>query len=156
MPKSKTSGFEVRVGCDVQSIDEVRASISATGERYLRRVLSDGERAEAARLTSPELVVRYASGRFAAKEAVYKALRGRPDTALGLSQIEIIGDESGAPRVRLSGGAAELSAANGIDDIAVSISHAESFAFAVATAIAVSAEGRPPGAGAGGRRPFAG
>jgi len=139
MLESTTSTFEVRVGCDVQSIDDVRAAIGTAGERYLRRVLGDGERAESASLASPELVARYASGRFAAKEAVYKALRGRPDTALGWSQIEIIADETGAPRVRLSGAAAELSAAAGIDDIAISISHAASFAFAVATAIATAA-----------------
>ena len=136
MPKTITGAFEVRVGCDVQSIDEVRAAIDTGGEHYLRRVLGDGERAESAHLVSPELVARYTSGRFAAKEAVYKALRIRPDIALGWSQIEIIADETGAPRVRLGAAAAELSAAAGIDEIAISISHAASFAFAVATAIA--------------------
>jgi len=130
------NGLEVRLGCDVQSIDEVRVAIEATGERYLRRMLGDDERAEAAALTSPELLVRYASGRFAAKEAVYKALRVRPDLPLALRQIEITADETGAPRVQLSGAAAELAAAAGINDIAVSISHAAPFAFAVATAIA--------------------
>ena len=131
--------YEVRVGCDVQSIDEVRAAIGAAGERYLRRVLGDEERAEVILLASPELIARYASGRFAAKEAVYKALRIRPNIALGWSQIEIIADETGAPRVRLHGTVAELSAAAGIHDIAISISHAESFAFAVATTIATPA-----------------
>jgi holo-[acyl-carrier protein] synthase len=130
--------FHVRVGCDVQSVDDVRASIEASGDRYLRRVLGDGERAEAARLATPELVARYAGGRFAAKEAVYKALRVRPDVALGWPQIEIISDDSGAPHVRLHGSAAELSTAAGIDEIAISISHAASFAFAVATAVATA------------------
>ena len=136
MPESMTNAFEVRVGCDVQSIEDVRASIQDAGERYLRRVLGDDERAEVALLATPELVARYVTGRFAAKEAVYKALRGRPDVALGWPQIQVVADEAGAPRVRLSGAAAELSAAAGIHDIAVSISHAAPFAFAVATAIA--------------------
>jgi len=139
MAKPTVSGFEVRVGCDIQSIDDVRTAIGSAGDRYLRRVLGHGERAEAARLATPELLERYVSGRFAGKEAVYKALRVRPDIALGWSQIEIIGDEAGAPRVRLTGAAAELSAAAGIDDIAISISHAGSFAFAVATAVATPA-----------------
>jgi holo-[acyl-carrier-protein] synthase len=137
MPGSTTNAFDVRVGCDVQSIDDVRAAIDASGDRYLRRMLGAAELVVAGGLSSPELVARYTSGRFAAKEAVYKVLRGRPDTALGWPQIEILADETGAPRVRLSGAAAELSAAAGIDDIAVSISHAELFAFAVATAVAV-------------------
>lgn len=136
MPESTTNAFEVRVGCDVQSIEDVRAAIDSAGDRYLRRVLGGDERAEAAGLASPELVARYVTGRFAAKEAVYKALRGRPDVALAWPQIQIVADASGAPQVRLSGAAAELSAGAGIDDIAVSISHAPPFAFAVATAIA--------------------
>ena len=129
----------MRVGCDVQALDDVRAAIELHGERYLRRVLGDDERAEAARLATPELLARYTCGRFAAKEAVYKALRGRPHTALGWPQIEIVADEAGAPRVRLSGAAAELSAAAGIGEIAVSISHAGAFAFAVASAAAAAA-----------------
>jgi holo-[acyl-carrier protein] synthase len=139
MPESMTNSFDLRVGCDVQSIENVRAAIEDAGERYLRRVLGDDERAEASLVGTPELVARYVTGRFAAKEAVYKALRVRPDVALAWPQIEILADESGAPHVRLSGAAAELSAAAGIDHIAVSISHAEPFAFAVATAIAASA-----------------
>jgi holo-[acyl-carrier protein] synthase len=135
-PQSATSTFDVRVGCDVQSIKDVRASIDTSGERYLRRVLSDAERAGATRFATPELVARYVSGRFAAKEAVYKVLRGPSDVAVSWPQIEIIADETGGPRVRLSGAAAELSAAAGIDQIAISISHAASFSFAVATAIA--------------------
>jgi holo-[acyl-carrier protein] synthase len=138
MPESTTGAFQVRVGCDVQSAGDVRRAMDA-GERYLRRLLGEGERAEAGRLATPELVVRYASGRFAAKEAVYKVLRGRPDTGFALSQIEILGDGTGAPHVRLSGTAAELAAAAGIHDIAVSISHAEEFAVAVATAVAMPA-----------------
>lgn len=139
MAKPTGSSFEVRVGCDVQSVYDIRAAIDSAGDRYLHRVLGHGERAEAARLATPGLLERYVSGRFAGKEAVYKALRVRPDIALGWSQIEIIADETGAPRVCLTGAAAELSAAAGIDDIAISISHSGSFALAVATAIAAPA-----------------
>jgi holo-[acyl-carrier protein] synthase len=138
MPDSTTGAFEVRVGCDVQSIADVRDALDAGG-RYLRRLLGEGERAEAERLATPELVVRYASGRFAAKEAVYKVLGAAPDTGFPLSQIEIVADETGAPHVRLSGTAADLAASAGIHDIAVSISHADRFAFAVATAVAAPA-----------------
>jgi holo-[acyl-carrier protein] synthase len=129
--------YDVRVGCDVQAIDEVRASIDASGDRYLHRILGDDELIEVGRLAGPELVARYACGRFAAKEAVYKVLRGRPDTGLGWRQIQIVGDESGAPHARLAGEAAELAAGAGIGEIAVSVSHTGSFAFAVATAIAL-------------------
>jgi len=129
-------GFEVRVGCDVQSVADVRAGLADHRGRYLRRVLGDDERAEAERLERDDLIARYVAGRFAAKEAVYKALRGRPEIGLPWSEIEIVADETGAPRVRLHGAAAALAAGAGIAEVAVSISHADPFAFAVATAIA--------------------
>jgi phosphopantetheine--protein transferase-like protein len=139
-----TSGFEVRVGCDVQSIDEVRSAIETSGERYLHRILGDRERQEMARLSSSDLIARYAVGRFAAKEAVYKTLRGRPDTALPWTRIEILTDENGAPYVRLGGAAAELATAAGVGDISVSISHAAPFAFAVAAATITAQETQAP------------
>lgn len=135
MQLTTREAFQVLIGCDVQSVDDVRAAIDASGDRYLHRLLGDDERVEAARLRTPELVVRYVSGRFAAKEAVYKALRVSPGTALPWPQIEILSDDGGAPRVTLRGTAAGLAAAQGVDDIALSISHAGSFAFAVATAL---------------------
>ena len=98
-------------------------------------MLGEAEREEAARLATAELMARYVSGRFAAKEAVYKALRGRPDVPLGWPQIQVLADETGAPHVHLSGTAAELSADAGISDVAISISHAAPFAFAVAAAV---------------------
>lgn len=38
-----TDSFDVRVGCDVQSIDELLAAIAASGDRDLRRVLDEDE-----------------------------------------------------------------------------------------------------------------
>jgi len=43
MPKVTTDSFDVRVGCDVQSIDEVLAAIAASGDHHQRRVLGEDE-----------------------------------------------------------------------------------------------------------------
>ena len=134
------SGFDVRVGCDAQSVEDIRAAIedsADSGARYLRLLFSADERALIRRLTSGAEVVRYVSGRFAAKEAVFKVLRIRPDVPLPLSQIEILADEGGAPLVRFRGTARELSIAAGVGRVTVSISHTAWFAFAVAVAVAV-------------------
>ena len=120
----------VGIGVDVVEVERLARALERTPS-LMDRVFTPQEQ-EVERLES-------LAARFAAKEAVYKALRGRPHTALGWPQIEIVADEAGAPRVRLSGAAAELSAAAGIGEIAVSISHAGAFAFAVASAAAAAA-----------------
>jgi hypothetical protein len=43
MLKVTTDSFDVRVGCYVQSIDELLAAIAASGDRHLRRVLGEDE-----------------------------------------------------------------------------------------------------------------
>lgn len=72
------------------------------------------------------------AGRFAAKEAVFKALGGSAEI-LHLN-IETITDSEGAPQLRLSGPAQELAAARGVRRWFVSISHSASSTAAVAIA----------------------
>ncbi|HEY0247191.1 MAG TPA: holo-ACP synthase [Gryllotalpicola sp.] len=130
----------VRVGCDVQSLVEVRESLARLGDSYLARLLSEAERAVAAELSGTEAVVRYLGGRFAAKEAVYKVLGGSPSSALGWPEIEVLADSNGAPTVVLHGAAARLAEASRLVGLSVSISHADPFAFAVAVGTAASEE----------------
>jgi holo-[acyl-carrier protein] synthase len=89
--------------------------------RLAERIFSPGERAHAAARARPG---RHLAARFAAKEAVVKAL-GRE---LGLGEVEVIGAEP--PRIRLSGAAAETAAGR---EVAVSLTHSRDFAAAVAT-----------------------
>jgi len=131
----------VRVGCDVQNVAEVRAGLAEFGDAYVRRLLGPAERELADSLADAGAVARFLGGRFAAKEAVFKVLRGAPDAAVPWPQIEVLADAAGAPVVRLAEAAAALAAAAGIAEIAVSISHAEPFAFAVAVATACDGAG---------------
>ena len=116
-----------RVGCDLTEVEAVRTSIATFGERYLARVYSADERRETGE--APERL----AARFAGKEAVLKLLGV---DGLNVGNVEIISGRSGAPRVRLSDAARASAGAQGIGEIAVSLSHEGGVAMATAFALA--------------------
>jgi holo-[acyl-carrier protein] synthase len=92
----------MEIGVDIVEIDRIRTSYARYGERFLRRILTDGEAERC--LARPDPVTSLA-GRFAAKEAVSKALGTGISHGLSWHDIEVSNDESGKPRaiVRRSG-----------------------------------------------------
>jgi holo-[acyl-carrier protein] synthase len=121
----------MRVGIDLVAVQAVREAIDAHAGRYLRRVYTERELADCASPTGvdPERL----AGRFAAKEATVKVLRPG-DVGLPLSSIEVRRSEGGWVELALSGAAAELAAAQGLGELALSISHEASFATAIVVA----------------------
>ncbi len=75
--------------------------------------------------------ITYLAGRFAAKEAVLKALGTGLIDGLSFTDIEIIQLSSGAPEIRLVDKASELAHKLGIKKWFITISHTESYATAV-------------------------
>lgn len=124
---ARASSFSPRVGCDLADVEEVRASIATFGERYLGRVYSTTERNQTGEL--PERL----AARFAGKEAVLKLLGV---DGLSVRQVEIVSGATGAPAVRLSAQARTSACAQGIGEIAVSLSHEGDLAMATALALA--------------------
>jgi holo-[acyl-carrier protein] synthase len=84
------------------------------------------------------------AGKFAAKEAVAKALGTGFDGNIGPQHIAILNDQAGAPQVVLNDAAAELAAELGISIWRVSISHAGPVAIASALALRAEATSLPP------------
>ena len=74
------------------------------------------------------------AARFAAKEAVMKAL-GVGIGAVALREVEVRRDVAGAPEVVLHGRAAALAAARGVTGWRLSLSHTAGSAMAVALAL---------------------
>nr|WP_313040735.1 holo-ACP synthase [Brevundimonas diminuta] len=72
-------------------------------------------------------------GRFAAKEAVFKALGGAEGIAH--TDIEVVKTATGAPEIRLHGPAAELAKRVGADRVSLSLTHSAAAAAAVALAL---------------------
>jgi holo-[acyl-carrier protein] synthase len=109
------------VGIDLLEIERMERALERH-PRLAERVFTAAERDYAAARARPG---RHLAARFAAKEAVVKAL-GRSD-GFGLREVEIVPGEP--PTVRLSGRAAELARGAEID---VSLTHSRDFAAAVA------------------------
>jgi holo-[acyl-carrier protein] synthase len=129
-----TPAGALRVGTDLVDVADVADSVARFGRAYLDRVFTPGELASTRRDPVADGDQPAADGlaaRFAAKEAVIKVLRpgdARPDWRT----IEIHRSSDGWCEVTLSGAAAELAEAAGLDDLAVSMTHEGGMASAVA------------------------
>lgn len=115
------------VGVDIVEIPRVEASVRRFGQRFLDRVYTDAEQAYC-RGRAPQL-----AGRFAAKEAISKAL-GTGIRRIHWRNIEILPDRAGAPKVTLHGRAKARFESMRLQSMEVSISHSRDNA--VATAVA--------------------
>lgn len=74
------------------------------------------------------------AGRFAAKEAVAKALgTGVMTMGIGFTDIEILNDKNGAPFVKLGGAASQKVEELGVRSVSISISHDGDYAVAFCT-----------------------
>jgi len=112
-------------GIDLIEIARIEAAISRHGRHYLERVYTPAE------LEQSDRRIESLAGRFAAKEAVAKAL-GCGLGKVTWKEIEILGDEQNAPRLFLHGEAARLAQEQGLTTWSISVSHSQSHAVAVA------------------------
>lgn len=117
------------LGTDVVDLDRFRAALDRT-PRMADRLFTAGERAHAASRRDP---VPTLAARFAAKEAVMKVL-GVGVGAIDWHDVEVVREDSGRPRLVVTGRAAALAAAAGVGTWHVSLSHSDLVATAVAAA----------------------
>jgi holo-[acyl-carrier protein] synthase len=114
-------------GIDIAEVPRIANSIERFGDRFLRRVFTEGEirycDAKANR------VERYAA-RFAAKEAAMKAIGTGWNYGVAWRDVEVCRMAGGRPTITFHGKAAEFAAKLGTKHIALSLSHAEQFAIA--------------------------
>jgi len=103
------------IGTDICDVRRIRASLERHGERFARKVLSDGELATWRQRSArwPERGVRYVATRFSAKEAFSKAIGLGIRRPMTWRACEILNEPSGKPFVRLSGELADWFAARG-------------------------------------------
>jgi holo-[acyl-carrier protein] synthase len=124
------------IGIDVVEVERIASAIERHGEPFLARLFTADERAYCAAQKRPAL---HYAARFAAKEAVSKALGTGIGGEAGWLDLEIVRDISGAPKLVLSGAAADFARVKGIDEIQISLTHAKEYAAANAIAVANSA-----------------
>lgn len=120
------------VGLDAIEIERVKEAIERHGDRFLDRVFTPEERRLAA--ASGEAAHQFYAGRFAAKEAVLKALGTGYAQGLAFHHVEILRNPNGAPRLVMHDAARARATDLGITKIHISITHTRRDAHAVAVA----------------------
>jgi holo-[acyl-carrier protein] synthase len=115
------------IGIDLIEIERMQRAISRTGERLIERVYTDTEQAYCRMQHLPYAC--YAA-RFAAKEALLKALGTGLRQHMRWRDIEVCRDHLGKPSLRLYGYLQERCVAEGIRHIHLSLSHSATCAIA--------------------------
>lgn len=97
------------IGNDIADIRRIEKSIKRFGDRFIHRVFSDAEIAKAERRKAN--FRNYAgtfAKRFAAKEALMKALGTGYSHGVHYKKISIVNDKVGKPVIKLTGSTAEF------------------------------------------------
>ena len=110
----------MNIGTDIIEIDRVKKAIENGGQAFLDKVYTKTEQ-EYCESRNTAKYQHYA-GRFAAKEAIYKAISDEV-SSISWTDIEIISLKSGKPKVLLF---------NKESNVDISISHCKEYATAVA------------------------
>ncbi|MEX0887000.1 MAG: holo-ACP synthase [Phycisphaeraceae bacterium] len=126
-------------GIDLVDTQRIERMIAAHGDRFLERCFTAAERAYFARV-SDRRRVEHVAGRFAAKEAVLKALGTGLAGGITWLDVEIERAATGAPGVHLAGRAAAVADTLGVCRWTLSISHVAGMAMASAIALGVQRE----------------
>lgn len=122
--------MKIHCGTDIIEVGRVRESVEKSGDNFLNMVYTpkEIEYCESKRVSK---YYHYA-GRFAAKEAIFKAVAHLLENKYDLSwqNLEIVNDENGAPKVNFINVKIDK-----IQDIDISISHCKEYATAVAVVV---------------------
>lgn len=121
----------VGVGADWVEVEEMRRALERGGERLRRRVFTEAERryCEGRRREAEHL-----AARFAAKEALFKALGTGWGREAGWTDVEVVRPRQGPPELRLSGRAADTARRLGVSRLHLTLSHTPRGALAVVVA----------------------
>lgn len=118
-------------GVDLVEVARLSRSLKRFGDRFLERVFTQAEREYAG---SGPRRDEHLAARFAAKEAVFKALGTGWAQGAGWTDIEVVREDSGKPVLMLHGKAAVIAAGLGVTRWHLSLTHTGTMAMASAIA----------------------
>jgi holo-[acyl-carrier-protein] synthase len=119
------------IGVDIMQVERIHDAVDRHGERFLRRIYTPEEIDYCRNGAHP--FQRFAT-RFAAKEAVLKALGVGWQRGTSFRDVVVKIDDLGAPSVELSGRSKEIAREKDVHSIHLSLSHDRQYAVAQAVA----------------------
>ena len=114
------------IGIDIVQVKRIENILNKWGDKLLNRIYTDQEKKYCQKKDEKYI---HLAARFAAKEALVKML-GTGMKQIKWSDIEIINDERGKPKIKLYGNADKEAEKQNINNIHISISHEKEYAVA--------------------------
>jgi len=114
------------LGVDLIEVGRIRKACDRWGERFIRRVFTAGERAYCMRKAHPEQSL---AARFAAKEAVLKAIGTGLSGGIRWTDVEVVNEPGGKPGEKLG---ERITRRIGQRKVLLTISHTRELAIAQA------------------------
>ncbi|MGC6481066.1 MAG: holo-ACP synthase [Porticoccaceae bacterium] len=122
----------IAIGTDIVEIQRIASTLERQGDKFVQRILTKSEIVEyQARGNS----VAFLAKRFAAKEAIAKALGTGIGRGISFQQLIVSNNSDGAPQVELQANAAERLKQLGGSKVLLSLSDEKSYALAYAAII---------------------
>lgn len=119
------------IGIDAVDIEEMRRLCSDMDGAFVRHTFTE---AECAQTASRHDTAQVLAGKFAVKEAAFKALARLTTEGFDLRIVETLEDGDGAPRITLTGPLAPVLAEAGVTELLVSITNERDLATAIVLA----------------------
>jgi holo-[acyl-carrier protein] synthase len=119
----------IAIGTDIVEIARIAKVLERQAGRFVERILCPSEQEQYASRGNP---VAFVATRFAAKEAIAKALGTGIGHGVSFQDMQISNDDKGAPHVQLSGGAAEVMRSRGGQRVLLSLADERDYAIAYA------------------------
>jgi holo-[acyl-carrier protein] synthase len=117
----------IGIGTDITDISRFEHNIEQHGDRFVGKILSDLEKP---RYEASNQKAQYLASRFAAKEALVKALGTGFKDGIIMPDIAILSNDLGRPYFELSGSVKAHAEALNVQTLHLSISHEKQFALA--------------------------
>ncbi len=117
----------IGIGIDIIEIERIKKSIDEFGDAFLKKIYTQTEICYS--LTRPNKF-QHLAARFAAKEAIYKALSNDTDTVYSWQDVEIYNEVNGLPKVKFYGQLKDY--LNDGKQLKISMSHSENYVTCVA------------------------
>lgn len=123
-------------GIDMIELSRIKDMLDKHDQHFIERCFTQNEQTYAN--TSPKRTVEIYAARFAAKEAVLKAIGTGWRDGIAWTDIDVTKDKYGAPGIKLAGQAARYADRKGIAQWQISLTHTKTHAMASAIALAHS------------------
>jgi|TARA_B110000503_G_scaffold32021_1_gene51919 holo-[acyl-carrier protein] synthase len=119
----------IGIGTDIVEIARIADVLDRQGDAFVQRILTHSEQKQ---YQASKKKAAFLAKRFAAKEAVAKALGTGIGSGVSFQDMTISNDEKGAPSVSLSAGAAQVAAEKSAQKVLLSIADEQKYAIAYA------------------------